>query len=166
MRRTKDLALTAVFAALYAALVFALPGISFQLFQVRVADALIPSSIIFGWPTVIGVTVGCAVANMISPMPSVIVDVTLGSLANFIASFLAWKTGGWKGGVRIREFLGCLAATVVITLIVGTYLAILTGMPFEVWWISIFIGSVISISVLGYLLIQVLRKARVQVKKI
>lgn len=44
----KDLALTTIFAALYAALVLAFAGISFQLVQVRVADALIPLSIVFG----------------------------------------------------------------------------------------------------------------------
>lgn len=149
----------AVFAALYAVLVYTLPGISFQLVQVRIADALIPLSIIFGWPVVIGVTIGAAVSNVISPLPSIIVDITFGSIANFIASFLAWKIGGWKRNKSvINELLGCVVATIVITFIVGTYLAVITEMDLWIWWIGIGIGSVISINILGYMLIQVMKR--------
>ncbi|MGD8544184.1 MAG: QueT transporter family protein [Candidatus Bathyarchaeota archaeon] len=158
---SRDLALIAVFAALYAALVYALPGISFQLPQVRIADALIPLSIVFGWPVVVGVTVGCAVSNVISPLPSVIVDITFGSIANFIASFLAWKIGRWKRNKSvINEFFGCVVATIAITFIVGTYLAVITEMDLWIWWLDVGIGSVISINIVGYMLIQVMKKLK------
>jgi len=158
---SRDLALTAVFAALYAVLVLALAGISFQLVQVRVADALIPLSMVFGWPVIVGVTVGGAIANVASPMPSVLTDITFGSIANLIASTLAWKIGGWKPTHKAaREFLGCISATVVVTFIVGTYLAILTVMELWVWWIGIGIGSVISINILGYALVQIMKRAQ------
>ena len=160
---SRDLALTAVFAALYAALVLALAGISFQLVQVRVADALIPLSMLLGWPVIIGVTVGVVVANVVSPMPSVIVDVSLGSAANLIASLLAWKIGKLKlSGEAASEFLGCVASTFVITFIVGTYLAMLTEMELWVWWLGIGVGSIISISILGFALIQVIKKVPVK----
>jgi len=155
---SKDIALTVIFASLYAVLVLALAGISFELIQVRIADALIPLSIVFGWPAVVGVTVGCAIANVVSPMPSILTDITLGSLANFIASILAWKIGLWKPSKAVNEFLGCVAATFAITFIVGTYLAALTGMELWVWWLGIGTGSVISIIVLGYPLTNVLKR--------
>ena len=121
---SRDIALTTVFAALYAVLVLALAGISFQIVQVRIADALIPLSIVFGWPAVLGVTIGCAVANIASPMPSVITDVTLGSLTNFIAAVVAWRISLLKTkrvmGAHTSELLGCLTATVLTTFIVGT----------------------------------------------
>ena len=159
--RSRDLALTAVFAALYAVLVLTLAGISFQLVQVRVADALIPLSILFGWPVALGVAVGGAIANFASPMPSVLTDVTFGSIANLIASLLAWRIGGWKTMVKSASaFIGCLAATAVVTIIVGTYLAILTEMELWVWWLGIGAGSLISINILGYTLIQVMRKVQ------
>jgi len=157
---SRDLALTAVTAALYAVLVLALAGISFQLVQVRVADALIPLSMLLGWPVVLGVTFGGVIANVASPMPSVLTDITFGSLANFIASLLAWRIGRWKRmSDSANEFLGCLAATLVVTLIVGTYLAILTEMEMWVWWLGIGVGSLVSINILGYMLIQVMKKA-------
>lgn len=155
---TRDITLTAVFAALYAVLVLVSAGISFQIVQVRIADALIPLSIVFGWPAVLGVTIGCAVANIASPMPSIITDITLGSLANFIAGVVAWKVGLWKTGRGVGELLGCLAATVLITFIVGTYLAVLTEMELWVWWLGIGIGSIISITVLGYALVRILKR--------
>jgi uncharacterized membrane protein len=157
--RSRDLALAAIFAALYAILVLALAGISFQLIQVRVADALIPLSMLFGWPVALGVTIGGAVANFASPMPSVVTDITFGAIANLIASLLAWKIGRWKTTTKsASEFLGCLAATMVVTFIVGTYLAILTEMELWIWWLGIGVGSLISINILGYALIQIMRR--------
>ncbi|MGQ9565478.1 MAG: QueT transporter family protein [Candidatus Bathyarchaeales archaeon] len=228
----KDLALAVIVAALYAVLVVALAGISFQLVQVRVADALIPLSIVLGWPAVVGVTVGCVISNVVTPMPSVLVDITFGATANFFASALAWKIGklkhgrirdagvsfvlvamlaslslfswttlnaGFFGGPwfagrglefvngalnsvffvlyllifvwiaahfriegRVSDFLGCLAATVTVTFIVGTYLAWLTEMELWVWWLGVGTGSLISICGIGYLLLQVLRRIEIR----
>ncbi|MEM3627019.1 MAG: QueT transporter family protein [Candidatus Bathyarchaeia archaeon] len=157
--KSRGLALTAVFAALYAVLVLALAGISFQLVQVRVADALIPLSMIFGWPVIIGVAVGAVVANVATPMPSVLVDVTFGSLANLIASLLAWKVGNSKWLNKVAgEFLGCVCSTLAVTFIVGTYLAVLTKMELWIWWLGIGIGSVISINIIGYMLMRIIKK--------
>ena len=161
MFKVKDLALTSLFAALYAVLVIFLAVISFQLVQVRLADALIPLSIMFGWPVVVGVTIGGVISNVVSPMPSVIIDVALGSVANLIASFLAWRIGRLKRGKSlVNELLGCSVATIVITFVVGTYLAIITQMELWIWWLGIGVGSVISINVLGYILIQVIKRLK------
>jgi uncharacterized membrane protein len=94
-------------------------------------------------------------------MPSVVIDVTLGSIANLTASFLAWKVGRLKRRESLlNEFLGCSAATIVITFIVGTYLAIITEMELWVWWLGVGFGSVVSINVLGYTLIQVMKRLK------
>lgn len=160
---TKDLALTTIFAALYTALVLALAGISFQLVQVRVADALIPLSIVFGWPAVIGVTVGCVISNVVSPLPSVIIDITLGATANFFASLLAWRVGlRYKKNSWLDHFIGCLIASVTVTFVVGTYLAVITEMELWIWWLSIGIGSLISICGIGLLLVEALKRIQLR----
>jgi len=156
---SRDAALTAVFAALYAVLVLVLSSLSFGLAQVRIADALIPLSVIFGWPAVTGVTLGCLIGNVVSPMPSIVTDMSLGALANFVASVLAWKIAVQKRDSMISDFLGCTIATIVITFIVGTYLAILTEMELLIWWLGIFTGSLISINLVGYLILQFMKKA-------
>jgi uncharacterized membrane protein len=156
---SRDLALTAVFAALYAVGVLALAGISFEIVQVRVADALIPLSMLFGWPVALGVTIGCAIANFASPLQIPLAEITLGSTANLIASLLAWKIGKSKAMHKsISQLLGCLAATLAVTIIVGTYLSVLTGIGLWVWWLTIGAGSLVSICILGYILVQIMSR--------
>jgi len=60
---SRNLALIAVFGALYAALVVAFAPISIGPVQVRVADALMPLAIIFGWPVIFGLGIGTVVGN-------------------------------------------------------------------------------------------------------
>lgn len=160
---SRAVALTVVFAALYAVLVLVFSSLSFGLAQVRIADALIPLSVIFGWPAVTGVTLGCLIGNVVSPMPSIITDMSLGALANFVASVLAWKIAAQKRDSMISDFLGCIMATIAITFIVGTYLAILTEMELLIWWLGIFTGSLISINLIGYLILQFMKKAGLKV---
>lgn len=156
--KPKSIALTAIVAALYAVLVYLFAGISFWIVQVRVADALIPLSIIYGWPVVVGVTLGAAVSNIITPLPSVAFEVTFGSLANFIASVIAMRLGR-----RLKApgalHIACLSANLAVTLIVSSYLAYLTGLPLWIWLAGIFLGSLVSINLLGYALLRWLRNA-------
>jgi uncharacterized membrane protein len=156
---SRDLALTAVFAALYAVGVLVFASISFELVQVRVADALIPMSMLFGWPVALGVTIGCAIANFASPLQIPLFEITLGSLANLVASMLAWRISKWQAIPKsVSQLLGCLAATLAVTIIVGTYLAVLTEMELWVWWLFIGVGSLISIGILGYILVQIMSR--------
>ena len=60
---TKKLAVTVIFASLYAVGVIFLAPISFGIYQVRVADALLPLSMIFGIPGALGFGLGALVAN-------------------------------------------------------------------------------------------------------
>jgi len=70
---TREIVLTAVFSALYATLVISLSPISFGPLQLRIADTIIPLTIVFGWPVVAGVTLGCFVgaraACSVAPIP-------------------------------------------------------------------------------------------------
>ncbi|HYB67202.1 MAG TPA: QueT transporter family protein, partial [Candidatus Acidoferrales bacterium] len=76
--------LTAVFAALYAVAVVFLAPISFQIFQVRLADALLPLAILFGWPAVLGLALGAFVANFFGGLGPI--DIIGGAIANLIAT--------------------------------------------------------------------------------
>ncbi len=60
-----EVVLTAFFAALYAVGVVALAPISFLIFQVRIADSLLPLAIIFGLPACTGFSIGALVANIL-----------------------------------------------------------------------------------------------------
>ena len=58
----KEISLIAIISALYSALVIGLAPISFLPIQIRIADAMLPLSIIFGMPAIIGLTLGTIVA--------------------------------------------------------------------------------------------------------
>lgn len=163
-----------VFAGVYVVLVVVLAPISFLPIQVRVADALIPLSILYGWPMIIGVTVGCSVANFIAGQAffggSTIIDVVGGSLANFSAAYVGWLIA--KNKSRSIVFSATVIQAIIISLIVGTYLWYIFGSPkyysiflivlpgIIAFWLSVFLGSLISIVLLGYLLYIALSKTR------
>ena len=144
------MALAATFAAAYAAGVTLLAPISFSIYQVRVADVLLPLSVLFGPPAIVGLTLGTLLGNLSSPFG--IVDIVGGSFANFLATLAAWRIGrkqfrgAWLGST--------LAEIATVTLVVGTYLAILLGIPTWVGWALILVGETISVGIGGYLLLK------------
>ncbi|MBS7628797.1 QueT transporter family protein [Candidatus Bathyarchaeota archaeon] len=147
---SRELSLTIIFATLYTVAVVSLAPISFNIAQVRIADALLPLSIIFGWPSIIGLTVGAGVANMFGGLGPI--DIVGGAAANFTATFLAWNidSRGFRGG-----WICAVAVEVLsVTLIVGFYLSILFGVPMAVALSGILVGSLISIGFMGYLLLK------------
>jgi len=156
---TRELTLTAVFAALYAAIVIVLAPISFGPVQLRLADVLIPFSALFGIPAILGVTLGALLGNFywfLSP-----VDVILGALANLIASYIIFR---YKSRLLIASIIG----SVVIGVIVGGYLWLffpppsILGFNLPVWLamiISITISSLITVSFLGVGLVNILKSS-------
>lgn len=152
----RELALAAVVAAMYAVLVAALPMISFLLWQVRVADALLMLSTALGWPAVVGVTLGCFVGNLTGPWgsaPLLLIDAALGSLTNFLASCLAYRIAYRRG--LAGKLAAAAVGIAVVSLVVGSYLKYLMLWAFGVdipLWLSIagvVPGSTVAIGLLG-----------------
>ena len=146
--------LTAVFAALYAVGVVFLAPISFHVFQVRVADAFLPLAMIYGWPAILGLSLGAFVANMFGGLGPV--DMIGGALANFVATLIAWQIVTRNG--RRWILVGVGAQILVVTLIVGTYLSYLLAIPLPLSWIGIFLGSLTAIGMLGSILLYTLSR--------
>jgi len=151
------LTLTAVFAAIYAVGVVFLAPISFQIFQVRLADALLPLAMLFGWPAVLGLSLGAFVANFFGGLGPV--DIIGGSVANFIATFAAWQIFRRRG--KRWALVGVGVEVLVITFIVGPYLSYLLAMPLSVGMLGIFLGSFVAIGILGSILFFALSRQRI-----
>ncbi len=151
-KRVRLLASIAMFAAVYAAGVVALAPISFHIYQVRVADALLALSTIMGLPVILGTTLGCIIANVYCGYG--IIDVVGGSLANLLAASIGFIIA--KRKFRGSLLIALLAETLIISGIVGSYLAILFDVPIEIGFLGILIGSIIAINMLGYCLVKVL----------
>jgi len=155
---SRDLALMAVFAALYfvinVAQTLLFSGLTvFGPIQLRVSDCLIPLAALFGLPVVGGVTLGCFLTNgyfFLGPP-----DVIIGPIANLLAAFLIVM-------LRKHRLVACLVGSLPVGLMVGSYLwiyfpptATLSFLP--VWVamiISITLSSIIAIGILGYLLLS------------
>jgi uncharacterized membrane protein len=86
---SRDLALTAVFTALYVIInvvqsfTIGNPTI-YGPIQLRVADFMIALTVLFGWPMVAGVTLGCFITNGYYFLGAP--DVILGPIVNLIAA--------------------------------------------------------------------------------
>ena len=161
--RTRRLAVSAVIAALYAALTIALAPISYGPLQFRVSEALtvmpflIPS-------TVWGVFVGCILANLYTGS---VLDILFGSLATLLAALLTARFGK-QGNTAKNRLLGCLMPVVFNAVIVG---AVLTWgyqiqefenplLSYGFNALTVGVGEAGVLYLIGYPLMQVLPKLR------
>ncbi len=143
---------------MYAALVIILGYVSYGPIQLRIADCLIPLAMIFGWPAVLGVSLGCLVGNTFYWLGTI--DVILGSIANLTAAYIAIL-------LRRRPFLACIISSLIIGLIVGGYLWTffpppdIFGISLPEWAgmvVSITLSSLVAIAGVGYILFQTLKR--------
>jgi uncharacterized membrane protein len=148
---SRSVALAAVLAALYAFNVVFFAPISFQAIQVRVADALLPLSIIFGPPAVAGLTLGVVVGNFYAS-PFGAVDVIGGTVANLVATSLAWYIGRRRfSGAQI---VAIVAEILSVSLVVGSYLAALTDTPLWLMFLEVMAGETVAVGIGGYALLE------------
>lgn len=148
-----------VIAAIYVALCMALQPLSYGAVQVRVAEALclLP---VFGAEYIIGVVLGCFLANLLG---STIVDVVFGTLATLLACLVTYRLRN----VRIKGLAipASLPPVVFNAVIVGIEISVFFTEPIAsapLWLlcvgngISVGIGEIISCSVLGVLLVKLI----------
>jgi uncharacterized membrane protein len=147
----------AIFAALYAVGVIFLAPISFGVYQVRVADAMLPLAMIFGLPSAVGFSLGCIVSNVYGGLG--IIDIVGGATANLVACTLAWYIG--RKGRLARRFMGTVAITVAVTLIVGGYLSLIFQVPVEIGLLGILVGSIVAVNVIGFPIEEAIRRSRI-----
>jgi uncharacterized membrane protein len=148
---SRDLALAAMLAALYAVGVVFFAPISFQVIQVRVADALLPLSVLFGPAAVAGLGLGVFIGNLYASSFGW-VDVIGGTVANVVATAIAWFVG--RRSFRGAWVLATSIETVVITMIVGTYLAPLTHTPLVLSLLYVLVGEIAAVGIGGYILLR------------
>ena len=156
---TRQISLSAVVAALYAATVIILAPISFGPIQLRLADCLIPLSALLGPPAVLGVALGALVANtywFLSP-----IDVVFGAAANLAAGYIVYR-------FKDRLVPASVAASLVIGVVVGGYLWLffpppsILGLQLPAWlamMVSITLSSLVAVTVLGVALVKALERS-------
>ncbi len=154
----------AVVAALYVALCLALAPFSYGAIQVRVAEALclLP---VFGPEYIVGVTLGCALANLLG---SSLIDVVFGTLATLLACLCTYAAGRRRiGGLAIPAAVPPVLWNAAI---VGPEIAIFfSDAPATaglILWsaVTVGIGEVISCGILGVALVRLIEANPVLVR--
>ena len=145
-----------VVAAIYVVLCLALQPLSYGAVQVRVAEALclLP---VFGAEYIVGVVLGCFLANLLG---STIVDVIFGTLATLLACLVTYKLRNvrFKGLAIAASLPPVLFNAVIIGIVMfpdptssaPIWLACITN------GISVGIGELISCTVLGVVLVKLI----------
>jgi len=162
---SRDIALTAVFTALYVIInVLQMVSIGnptvYGPVQLRVADCLIALAALLGWPVVGGVTIGCFLTNAYYFIG--VQDIVFGPIANLIAASIVFL-------FKKHRFMACVIGALPVGFIVGGYLWLFFPPPealnvFPVWVamiISITISSLVAIAIIGYLLLSILSRPNI-----
>lgn len=155
---SKNIVIMTIFAALYTVIVGVFVFMSFNPFQARLADALLPLSIIFGIPSILGFGVGALVSNFIFGGLGLI-DIFGGAAANIIACTLAYYFARRKG--IVFRFFGAFIEALVISFIVGSYLSILFFESLLISILGVLIGSLISIVLIGFPIEEIIIKSSI-----
>lgn len=155
--RTKDLAVIAIYAALYAALVVVLGGFSYGPVQVRIADSMVAAVPLLGLAGVLGHTLGVFVGNIFSTAGPI--DL-LNTIPSFAMSFVVYYS--YKRTRNDYTVIGtCIAYSFVIGTTVGWMLSYLYGLPLLLTIVYVAIGNVIATVLIGWPIFKVLKKTGV-----
>ncbi len=161
---TRDMAICAMIAALYAALCVALAPISYGVLNVRVAEALtlLP---VFSPLCIWGVTLGCALANLVGFMTEVNIlgplDILFGTLATLIAAIMSFRLRHRRlGGLPVLSALPPILINAAVIGLELTYaiLGAFEARAFLLNALSVAAGQAAACIVLGLPLVKLLER--------
>lgn len=139
--KTKTIALTIIYAALYSALSLCLSPLSFGLIQIRLGGMMLGAVPILGLAGVMGQTLGCLITNSFSPLG--IVDL-VNVIPTFIMSYAIWK-------LKNRNVLiGLSAYCLVTSLSIALTLNFAFNVPVPYTYLTVLVGQLIACVVGGY----------------
>ena len=151
---TRSLCVSAVIAALYAAMTLLLAPISYGPIQLRLSEAmtLLPMLLPQAIP---GLFVGCLIANLYTGM---LTDIIFGSLATLLAAIGTYA-------LRKKPALAAACPVVANGVIVGLVLALSFNLPVALTMLDVAIGEVGAV-LLGMLILAALKRARVDFSRL
>jgi uncharacterized membrane protein len=151
---TKNLALIALYAALYAALVIVLGAFSYGPIQIRIADSMVAAVPLLGLAGVLGHTLGVFIANLFSTAG--LLDL-LNTIPSFAMAYVVYYT--YKRTKNDFTVIAtCTAYSIVIGITVGWMLSYLYSLPLLFTIVYVAIGNIIASVLMGWPLFKVLKK--------
>ncbi len=151
---TRALCLSAVIAALYAALTLLLAPISYGGVQLRLSEAMALLPILL--PQAIpGLFVGCLIANLYTGM---LTDIVFGSLATLLAAIGTYA-------LRRKPLLAAACPVIVNGVAVGLTLALSFRLPLALTMLQIALGEAAAMLV-GFALLGAIKRARIDLSRL
>lgn len=145
---TNYLVKSAVVAALYAVLTIMLPMASYGPIQLRFSEIMV-LLVFYNKRFIPGLVLGCAIANLFSPMAAF--DVTLGTLSSLIAFELIKRTK--------NLFVSSLwPVLMVIVPALGTYFILDNSISFWIMAGQFMASEFVMVSIIGVLVFKILEK--------
>ncbi|MDR0957740.1 MAG: QueT transporter family protein, partial [Clostridiales bacterium] len=132
---TETIAAEGIIAAVYAAMCILLAPLSFMAVQFRFSEALMILPF-FNKKHTIGLTLGCFIANIFSPLP---LDMLFGTAATLLACVAV--------SLMKNKLLISVAAAAINGIIVGAELYFVFGGQFLPLAASVFVGEVVVVQI-------------------
>ena len=155
--KSKKIAVIAIYAALYAALVVALGPFSYGPLQIRVADALLAVIPLLGIAGVLGHTLGVFVANLFSTLGPI--DL-LNTIPSFVMAFVVYYV--YKCAKKDYTVIGtCVAYSIVIGITVGWMLSYVLSLPLLPTIGYVALGNIIASVLIGWPIFKLLKRTGV-----
>ncbi|MBP2015078.1 QueT transporter family protein [Anaerococcus degeneri] len=145
---TNFLVKSAGVAALYAVLTLLLPVASYGPIQFRFSEILV-LLVFYNKRFIPGLVLGCAIANLFSPM--MLFDVVFGTLSSYIAFILMQRAKN----LYIASIFPVLLVSVPA---IGTWLILASDEVFFVLLMQFMLSEFVMVSIIGVLLFKILEK--------
>ena len=151
---TRSLCVSAVIAALYAAMTLLLAPISYGPIQLRLSEAMTLLPILLP-QAVPGLFVGCLIANLYTGM---LTDIIFGSLATLLAAIGTYL-------LRKKPVLAAACPVIANGVIVGLVLALSFNLPVALTMLEVALGEVGAV-LLGMLVLSGIKRARIDLTRL
>ena len=152
--KSKDIALIAVYAALYAALVVVLGPFSYGPVQIRIADTMLAAVPLLGVAGVLGHTLGVFTANLFSTVG--VIDL-LNTIPSFVMAFVVYYV--YRQTRNDYTVLGTsLAYSVVIGMTVGWMLSAVYQLDLLITIVYVIVGNIIATVLIGWPVFKVMKR--------
>lgn len=145
---TNFLVKSAVIAALYAVLTVMLPVASYGPIQFRFSEILV-LLVFYNKRFIPGLVLGCAIANLFSPM--MLFDVVFGTLSSYIAFMLMIKAKN----LYIASIFPVLLVSIPA---IGTWIYLASDEVFFVLLMQFMLSEFVMVSIIGVMLFKMLEK--------
>lgn len=145
---TNFLVKSAAVAALYAVLTLLLPVASYGPVQFRFSELLV-LLVFYNKRFIPGLVLGCAIANLFSPMMAF--DVIFGTLSSYIAFKLMQRTS--------KLFIASLFPVLMVSVpAIGTWLILASNEVFLILLMQFMLSEFVMVSIIGVILFKILEK--------